>query len=355
MQRFENNPVGILKKEIYEAGEKLIDKILEEYGIPGLGEMERPGSYIQTTPRAIQEKKKENNDIVLIPLGSTENHGPHCVGGQDTVQVTRLIEAVRRYTAKQGKEVNLTWPVMYGVHPTHHMGMWGTVPIGQTAFEETIIDVMFGLWHDGYRKQVIVNNHGDFWAVVSAIHKFGERYPELPIFVAFVDWITAVGEFFGTKEDGGEFEEPTVHAGEFETSVALLLAPEMVDMEYAVDTESCAYLPDGHFNKACNQYSNRPMLWFQHRGNVPQESFITPEGTIGSATKASAQKAKRPIAAILRYLTLLCNDILEKFPPGKVPPVEEITLFKKKEIEGFLKDPKDPDYENTYKIWRPKQ
>jgi creatinine amidohydrolase len=345
--------VGRMKKKIYDASEKKIDAILKRYGIPSPGEMDKPGSYIQSTIRAVQEKKKEKNDLVIIPLGSTENHGPHCVSGQDIFQVTRLADALRRHTAREGKEVNLTWPPsMYGGHPKHHMGIWGTVPLSQKAFEEVIIDTMFGLWADGYRKQIILNNHGDHWMVTSALHKFAERYPELPILAVNVDWITAVGEFFHTKEDGGPLEEVTIHAGEFETSVALVLCPEMVEMKHAVDTKAWAYLPEGHFDKACNQY-HRPINWYDHIGNVPLECVATPEGTIGSATKASVLKAKRAIAAILTYLEVLHNDILEKFPPGEIPPIEETTLFSKEEMEGYLKKPGEPGYKNPYRIWRP--
>ncbi len=350
----EDTHVGRLLKSVYEASEETVDQILQEYGVPALGEMDKVGSYIQSTHRYTQEKNKEKNDIVIIPLGSTESHGPHCVSGQDIFQVNRIAEAVRRYTDRNnGGGVNLAHPPsMYGGHPKHHMGMWGTIPLSQKAFEEVIIDVMFGLWADGYRKQVILNNHGDHWMVSSALHKFAERYPELPIFAINVDWITAVGEFFHTKENGGPFEEVTVHAGEFETSVAMVLCPEMVQMKYAVDTESSAYLPEGHFNKACGQYL-RPVMWFDQIGNVPLEIIATPEGTIGSATKASAAKAKRAIAAILKYMTLLCEDILMKFPPGEVPPIEETVLFTKEEIEGYLKKPGEPGYKNPYRIWRP--
>ena len=47
----------------------------------------------------------------------------------------------------------------------------------------------------------------------------------------------------------------------------------------------------------------------------------TPEGVVGKATHATAQKAKRPLVAILRYLTLVQDEILAAFPSGKLPPV----------------------------------
>jgi creatinine amidohydrolase len=74
---------------------------------------------------------------------------------------------------------------------------------------------------------------------------------------------------------------------------------------------------------------------------------------VGRATLASGDKAKRAVAAALGYLTLLVEDILETFPPGVLPPIEEVTLFRREEIEGFLVKPGEPGYRNPYLLWRP--
>jgi creatinine amidohydrolase len=100
MAEFEDNAVGNLKRELWEASDAEIETILKDYDIPSLGEMDRPGCYVQTTLPGIQQKRVDNNDIVLIPLGSTERHGYHSVLAQDLLQVTRICEATRRYTAK---------------------------------------------------------------------------------------------------------------------------------------------------------------------------------------------------------------------------------------------------------------
>ena len=351
---FEDNAVGRLMQEIWEAPDSEIDRILsEEYEIPSPGEMETPGTYLQNThPRELAEKRRKN-DIVMIPLGSTELHGPHSVSSQDTLQVTRLVEGVRRATAKQGKEVTLAMsPWMYGNHPKHHVGLIGTIPISQSVLEKLLVDVMFGLWSQGYRKMIFVNNHAQHWVISGAIDIFALRYPELPFFAMAFDWCAAMNDFYRTKDRGGPFEYDFIHADESETSLALLLAPETVDMSRAVDTEARSYLPDGHFNKSANQL-NRPNLWWSVRNNTPLEMVATPVGVVGKATLASANKAKRAVAVALRYQSLLIDDILEAFPPGVTPPIEDVTLFKNSEIEGYLKDPDDPGYKNPYRIWRP--
>jgi creatinine amidohydrolase len=73
---------------------------------------------------------------------------------------------------------------------------------------------------------------------------------------------------------------------------------------------------------------------------------------VGSAKKASAEKAKRPVAAILRYLTLLHDQILEAFPAGTVPPVEEITLRTEAEMEPYLREPLSEGWKTVYGLPR---
>ncbi len=349
--KFEDNDVGRLKKEIWEASDEEIDKILAEYGIPSPGEMETPNCYLQNTLPDIQQEKIKKNDVVLIPLGSTEYHGLHSVSAQDTYQVNRLCEAVRRYSAKQGKEVSIVFcPWMYGDHPIHHLGMIQTIPISQSAVVHTLVDVMFGLWAQGLRKFIFVNNHGQQWAIIQAIDEFGKKYPELPYFALAFEWCGSMWELYQT---GVCFETDFIHSDEAEASFMLLLAPEMMDMSKAVDTKPRGYLPDGHINKSSNQLIHRPNFWYQVRGNVPMEIHSTPEGVVGSATLASAQKAKKPVASALKYLTLLIDDILKVFPSGVLPPIKEATLFTEEEVAGYQKKLGEPGYKNPYRLWRP--
>jgi len=351
MPDFEDNAVGNLKKEIWEAGSEKIDSILSEYTIPSTGEFDRPNSYIQTTQPDIQQEKTRKNDIVLIPLGSTELHGNHSVSSQDTLQAARICEAVRRYTAQSGKEVSIAMPPwIYGNHPKHHAGVIGTIPVSPDTLKHLLVDVMFGLWAMGLRKFIFVNNHAQHWLIIEAMDEFGLRYPELPFYSVAFDWCAAVWEFF---QKGICFEDDFIHSDEPEASLMLLLAPEMMDMTKAVDTVPRGYLPDGHFNKSANQQVHRPNLWYSVRNNVPLEFVATPIGVVGAPSKASAAKAKKPVAAALRYLTLLIEDILTAFPPGMLPPANDITLYSNEEIKDYLKEPGDPGYRNPYRIWRP--
>ncbi len=347
---FEDNAVGRMKKELWEASEEEIDRILAEYGVPSPLEWAKPGSYIQTTIRhqLIEERKK--CDFVIIPVGCTENHGMHTVSAVDTVFVTAIAEAVRRYMkAKMDLPVALSLPPLnFGAHPYHHYGMPGTVPVREEVIRELLIDVMLGLWNDGYRKQLILNNHGQLWVLESAVQEFQKRY-QLPGIFRVLDWHRAVREFFYTKERGGPWGSDFVHAEEAETSLMLLLAPEMVDMAYAVNTQGKSYLPEGHFDKSVDPY-RRPSRWSEGEGHFAIELAATPEGVVGNAADAEAWKAKRPLAAILRYLTLFIKDVMDRFPAGEVPPVEEVTLRTREEMEPFLKEPMSEGWRPVYAL-----
>ncbi len=346
---FEDTTVGRMKKELWESSDAQIDAVLAEYGMPSPCEWAKPGSYIQTTVRHQVEANRRKNDVVFIPLGCTENHGRHLVSATDTFYVSQIAEGVRRYTAKHGAPVNLALPpLMYGGHPFHHVGMPGTVILREETVRELLIDVMLGLWNDGFRKQVYINNHGQLWMLESAMHEFLKRY-QVPGIFQVLDWHRAVREFFRPSDQGGEYDTPFVHADEAETSLALYLFPEMVDMKYAVDTKGKSYLPEGHFDTSVDAYQ-RPHRWSEGEGHAAIEIKATPEGVVGLSTHATAEKAKRPLAAILRYLTLVNDQILAAFPAGTVPPVEEVTLRSAAEMEPYLREPLSPGWKSVYSL-----
>ena len=113
----------------------------------------------------------------------------------------------------------------------------------------------------------------------------------------------------------------------------------MIKMEDAVDTTPGGYLPDGHVDKAGNLYG-KAIPWYAHVGLGPIEIAATPEGSVGKATLADAEKARPGVEALLDYMEGLVGDIMEKFPPGVLPPADEMTQrFTKEELEALLKGP----------------
>ena len=352
---FEDNKVGRLKKRIWDASEDEIQGILDDYGIGSPSELGIANTYIQNTPRAKLIEKRHKNDIVLVPIGSTENHGAQNCSGLDTFMVQFICEAVRRKTAKLGHEVSLAFPPMnYGGHPYHHLGMPGTVMISETTIINTLVDVMAGLWDDGFRKIILVNNHGQDWMLESAIQEFFKRY-QLPAFACVVEWHRAVREFFyPLGDERPDFvTTPFIHADESETSAALLMFPEMVDMSVCVDAtpKNFGFLQEGFFDGSVDSF-HRPNRWQEMEGNAWIERYGTPEGVVGKPTRADPRRVKRAVAAICEYLTCMCEDIIEKYPAGKVPDPSKFSLRPKEEVDACLREPQSEGWKSIHELSR---
>ena len=108
-------------------------------------------------------------------------------------------------------------------------------------------------------------------------------------------------------------------------------------------------MPDGHFDKSVDPFA-RPSKWSEGQGHFPIELSSVPEGVVGRPTHGDAQKAKRTIAAILSYLTLVHDEILTAFPAGKLPPVEASTMRTEKEMQPYLKEPFTEGWRPIYAI-----
>ena len=133
-------------------------------------------------------------------------------------------------------------------------------------------------------------------------------------------------------------DTPFVHADEAETSCARLLFPEMIDMSAAEEAWPTSYLFQDHYDNSVDS-AHRPARWSEGEGHSAIERNGTPQGVVGNPRLGTARKAKRPIAAILKFLTLIHDEIREALPPGVVPPVEMTTLRTAEELAPFLKEP----------------
>ena len=299
---------------------------------PG-GHMERrSGIYLQTMTMKDIDERLEQNDVLIVPLGATEAHGPNAPLGEDIFLVTRMAELVAERTG-----CTVSAPLWWGSHPYHHLGMPGTIPIPDEVFTGFLRALMAGYWNMGFRKMIFLNGHGQEYIIPSAIHEFGKRY-RVPALIMALNWYHAVPEHFGTGEDG-PYETPFIHADEAETSWTLALFPELIKQEWAVDNKPYRYMPDGHIDTAGN-VGQKPINWYGHIGGGPIEIKAYPEGVVGRPSLATAEKAEPGVRAFLDYLERLVRDIGATFPPGTLPPTNEITERSEEELAEILKGPR---------------
>jgi creatinine amidohydrolase/Fe(II)-dependent formamide hydrolase-like protein len=314
---------------------------------PDGGHMERnSGIYLQNMTGKQVEERLKKNDLIIVPIGSTENHGPHGPYGEDTFLVTRMAEQVALKTG-----CTVAQPMWYGSHPFHHLGMPGTIVVPEETFVAYIRAIIAGLWNTGFRKQILLNGHGQDYAIPMAMHQFGKKY-QVPALLLNVNWWFTIKPHIRDKAHGGPFDTPFIHADECEQSFSLALFPEFCDQSVAVDTEPISLMPPGHIGASGSAY-DRPIPFWQHVGASAIEVIATPEGVVGAATLADADKAKPGATAMMDYLERLVNEIMERYPAGVLPPADKLTMRSKEEIEAVLKGPLAEGGRHIYTICYP--
>jgi creatinine amidohydrolase len=185
------------------------------------------------TPGAARERLQERPGMV-VPVGTTEQHGPHLPLGCDTVIVERLADDL---SAKFG--ILRAPTVEYGVHAPAH-----AFPGGASLRRRTLHRVMNELiesWEDGagVREFVILT------AQASEAHL--EALSTIRTDQASVQVIDVFSLDFGPL-----LERPgaPIQGGELDTSLLLYLAPDMVQMDlakdFAITPEMLARYRPGH-------------------------------------------------------------------------------------------------------------
>ena len=162
----------------------------------------------------------KTNDMVIIPLGSTEQHGPHLPLGTDSyigLKVTQMI------SARTGVVVA---PVLWSGYSVYHSGFPGTLSLKPETMEQVLFETAEMLIKYGFRKVMFANFHGGNRIVENnVIHRINHTTEA-----------TAVSIGIGSQVQKGGGEDDTFfdnHAGLSETSWMLYVRSDLVMMDRA--------------------------------------------------------------------------------------------------------------------------
>lgn len=232
--------------------------------------------------RAIEMQK-----VVLLPTGSTEQHGPHLPLDTDAF----LVEKVCLEVGRRAPEVVLVLPpVSYGLN-LHHIDFPGTIHIEPEVLIAFCLNVTKSVAYHGFKKILIVNGHGSNGPLVNLVAR--KTVLETGSLCAAVSYFSLVAEAFEKIR-----ETPvTAHADELETSLYLYLAPERVRMEEAVkgDDVRGTYL-------SSDSTSDYPVRFNDYWGRW------TRTGVHGDPTAATSEKGGVIFEAAVSGLVDLVNE-----------------------------------------------
>ena len=171
--------------------------------------------------------ENEPEPVVVLGMGSIEQHGPHLPLGMDSLGAKHFVHEV----AKRTNSVcfNPCWP---GYSP-HHMGYRGTVTFKEDTLHAVYMDTIECLADHGVKRFVMSNHHGGNSDIFSLTARLAKQYFNVMVAQPKGPSDTELAKIYADRQK----RHWDVHSGPSETSGALTLFPELVEMWRLEDWE----------------------------------------------------------------------------------------------------------------------
>ena len=200
--------------------------------------------------------------LLVVPLGATEQHGPHLPLDTDTTIAVALGDRL----AAGSDDVVVAPAVPYG-SSGEHQGFPGTLSMGQGATELVILELVRSAT-ETFERVLLLNAHGgNAVPLTRAVHRLRDEHRDVLAWNPASAW-------------AGD-----AHAGLIETSVMLALAPESVDMTRAAPGVTRPL---------------RDLLPKLERGGV---AAVSPNGVLGDPSGATAAYGRKLLDRAVQELS----------------------------------------------------
>jgi creatinine amidohydrolase len=240
------------------------------------------------------------DDVVLVPVGATEQHGDHTPLFVDTGWAIAVAEgAAQKANALVAPPLHFGWS-------SHHLAYPGAITLRPETMINVLVDVCESLIYHGFKRIVLVN---------------GNRIANLPPMeiaatkVRFTTgaYVSVVDVGLIARREVGEICAPgqNGHAGDSETSFMLHWRPDLVDM-----SKASTGTPHGSGPFPTNPMPIEPPFDINAISVRPtDEEFLAaskPTGIGGDATVATAAKGKAVLDAIIDNTVIHIQDIRKR-------------------------------------------
>ncbi len=169
------------------------------------------------------KKAASRNTIIIFPIGQTEEHGKHLPVMTDAF----IAEKIAYGAAKRlhGKMPVLVMPTIWSGYSTREVRKWaGTVSLSLDTFMDMVLEICGSLIDMGFRKIVLISSHGNHTGALEVVvRKIADLYG---VYIALtIPTVIARDEIASLLRAG---RRGSCHGGEYETSLMLYLAEELV-------------------------------------------------------------------------------------------------------------------------------
>lgn len=245
------------------------------------------------SPPAVREYIRRD-DRIILPVGSTENNGPHLPLATDTLAA----EAVAEQAAERAGV--LVAPAVPWGNSSVNRAFPGTVVIEPDLLARIVESICVSLAEHGFSRFAIVTGHyGNVWPVASIAELLRDR----GLLVAQLDLWRAVEKLCKDLVTEGAVM-PFGHGGELMTSVALAVAGGTVERERMV-----VEIPEETYG--LKYYRSYPEVM-----GFAAWDEISRSGAVGDPTRASAEVGREALARTSSLLVELLNDMRDTTLPA---------------------------------------
>ena len=215
-------------------------------------------------------------DLALLPVGATEQHGPHAPLSTDTRNAVAVAEAAA--TAFDG-EIVIAPAVPVGVSEEHRQ-FAGTLWVSPDTFRAYVRETVASLAHHGFDRVVVVNGHGGNVTALEEVTATITRHDDA--FAVPFTWFEATGEHY--REMG--------HGGPIETALLRHVHPDLVREERIEEAGAGA--------------SDRWGEWVSGVNLAYDSAEFTDNGVVGDPAEGNAERG----AELLDLATEALVDLL---------------------------------------------
>lgn len=232
-------------------------------------------SWAGKTYEEIQAIGEQRGSVLVLPVGSVEQHGHHLPVGTDTI-LADAVASLGAERAARAAPILVAPPVWSGYSP-HHLPFGGTFSVRFETLLHLLEDLADSALENGFDALVLLNGHGGNAALVSGVTStIGVDHPDVE--VVGLSYFSLADSFIDDvreSEPGG-----MAHGGEFETSLMLHLRPELVEE----DRREAPYLDEPYERGLTDLMAGATLSIYR------PFSEYTDTGAIGAPDLASAEK-----------------------------------------------------------------
>jgi creatinine amidohydrolase len=233
---------------------------------------------------------------VIVPVGSTEQHGPHAPFGTDWMLSTEV-------SVRLGRRIDalVAPPLAYGV-AGDHLGYAGVPFISPKTMVRLVQDVVRSLAAGGFREIILVNGHyTNVIALSAAVMEIGNELPEGTIAFPFNYWDALPPD----ELEAYLSAEAGLHANIGETSAVMAVRPELVKLDRAVE----GWPPFPEFKGPV-----MPTIFAFFETSVGSTYRALPNGVWGDPRASSAELGERFYEQIARAVVTVIDDVEATLP-----------------------------------------